>query len=793
MEIPESIQKPNALAIRRQIDGWNARLWPYREKRGRIEVYANGGPPPQKNPKKDPLVTPLGLAKTFMTKARDALTDIFDQEPGPVYLKLAYPLNPERQAYVEGHVNSEFNKIIMTYVTDFILSAGMATISGTSAMYRTSPNDIQFRTGDILFPSNAPINPQDQTWREWAILSEITLSEIEELISKAAKSDKDEGWSKSALEMLKLYIMASEYKKRGEYWNNYWGPYNRERWLDQSISSMVDAGPISVAWYFRKNGKHTEDKDDATYYGDEQVDIMCISRFGALQSVQKGDGKTVYLSNSYSNNGETDFAELLKDNIMVPETQQPTENAILLYRKQSVFRSVDECLIVHSDDDRVAGHATLNEVRGVGRNTMGRHALVEGMLMSLVQGLTWAAMPHWQEAPTGVSVDKLRAMQQGGGLPAYGVIPAGLSPAAKNNSFAGFNQALQLLQMVDATMSSEAAATTPVFGGNRAEFQVDAEMAQSNVMKIAQRRFRKWVRSLKRVFTAQAQTLLRPFAEWKKNMPGYWPAMKFFNCLLNKYEIQPEEVTFDRFQVDARILAGSLQGKQAVQTAAQFIQLFSPIFPQLAQPLAREAVRAEYGDVMANLWLGPAPKDMTPAETATANALARGIVPTADPTVQALDYVTVGLQTAAPRVQLLAQQGEVGATEQFGLIALLEFCQQQAQRLPPNVAKQTIEQIQALGKTLGQIPVAPGATQRQNSLEERKVVIAEKQYERLAEAGEFNKQNKMSQTMLKSREVLDREAEQKVRMQQMEVQSAAQLQDMALKEVEARTPEPVEV
>lgn len=213
LEIPTFIKKPNAIAIRNMIDGWFTASWPYRERRAKVETYANGGPPPQKNPKKDPQVTPLGLAKSAMTKARDALTDTFDQKPGPVYLKYKNQTDPDRASFVESHVNVEFNKIILEFVDQYTLAAGSATLSGSCNWYRTSANDVQWTTDDIYFPLDAPINPRDRKWREWALLSEFDIVTLEELIHNAKDEDDGEGWSKSALEQLKLYIMASEYQK----------------------------------------------------------------------------------------------------------------------------------------------------------------------------------------------------------------------------------------------------------------------------------------------------------------------------------------------------------------------------------------------------------------------------------------------------------------------------------------------------------------------------------------------------------------------------------------------------
>ncbi len=264
----------------------------------------------------------------------------------------------------------------------------------------------------------------------------------------------------------------------------------------------------------------------------------------------------------------------------------------------SLFRSVEECLILHVDDAAISGDQKLREVRGTGKTAMPKLAVMEGLLTDLIGGLSFANQVTWAVKP-GVGQEYMDQLQRGG-LRSGQAFPEGIRPMEKNNSMTGMNAAMGAIRMLDNSVSADSTANaTGTFGGTQQEFAAQAQAELAGKQITSSRRSLNWLLTLDKYIEMVANTLCRHWPEQKREFPCYQDAARLRMVLKMEYGIHEDEWDAARWKFKARRLAGSLTRQQSIAVNTGLMQTVGPVMPSILPFLAKEILRATLGDVVA--------------------------------------------------------------------------------------------------------------------------------------------------------------------------------------------------
>ena len=230
------------------------------------------------------------------------------------------------------------------------------------------------------------------------------------MIKRASSDNSGTGWDKNGLLNLKEWILAAEASKNIDGAAANWlGNSDESEWMDADLrTEAIGDDPVEVYWYFRKNGKKVTMENDPTgrFVGHEYVDVYCISRFGTISSIAEkvidihNVNRSLHIRDTTPHIKETIKKYREKSNRMADtQNTEYLENERLLYFYSDRFMSVNDTLVVHVDDARVSGDQTLSEVRGSGKASMPKLAVMESLLTALFEGLTFAAQPDEPSLP----------------------------------------------------------------------------------------------------------------------------------------------------------------------------------------------------------------------------------------------------------------------------------------------------------------------------------------------------------------------------------------------------------
>jgi hypothetical protein len=768
-----------------------------------IETYANGGPPPCEDPNYEGEIVPLGFAQSYMKKEMAPLVDAFTMDPGIIDCVCINPaLNvPERTPMIQTQIGEVLNKVIMPRLEMELRNlAGRSTVTGRGVLFRKSPNDIILKCGRIIAPQSAGLDILDSEFREWAFPGQISLRDIEGRL-KGSQTGMY-GWNKEGLEQLKLWIMATESLKYGVGRNGEGGipdwaaTYDRTTWLGTDLDGVGYSRPVDVYWYFRKNGDIT--KKDRRYGGHEKVDLYCISRFGSEKAIvsqmQAGNVEAKALGISYNKDYETHLEMLQKDEPKKSKEEQCNER--LLFYVPDVFRSVEECLILHVDDAAVAGENKLSEVKGTGKTAMPKLAVMEQLLTSIIEGLTFGAQPNWTVG-NGVPEEYLKQLQRGG-LRSGQAFPSGVAPMQKQNAFTGFSHAMGFVRMLDAGTSSDSAANSQgVFGGNQAEFAAQANADLDNRRQTANQRLRNWIKTLDKAVEMICRTICKPWPKMKQEYPCYYDAERMRMDLVGRFKIHEDEWDEERWDYPARRLAGGLMRQQAVAFNSQMLATIAPYQPTLVPLLVREIVRAGYGDTIANQWLNPPQeKQLAQEELAYRNstvALMTGAAPPVKPGDDPIVHSGKAMEVLQGRIQAAQATGSITMVEVVGLMALIQYISQFLRMLPEQYSEPAMEKLGEQAGILRSIPVQKPMPEGAMTEKEQAEIMLKSQNQQRLQAADANKAKKDEiGTMLDMRKLAGTESMQKATEQTLATQRAKATVDIqqTLNDI-AQPPEPV--
>ncbi len=681
-----------------------------------IECYANGGPPPTDDPDFENNIVPLGFAQSFMKREMAPLLDALLLKPGMIDAKLITPaLNiPERTMAVQDYLNETINKIVMPKLSPEITNAaGRATVTGRAVLYRRSPNSLDLKCGRIIHPPEYPLDTLSSEFREWAFPGTLSLEDIENRLRSSAKGKY--GWNREGLEQLKLWIMATEslkFSTNSELNSPEWvRSFSRDGWLEADITRSGFAKPVDVYWYFRKNGKIT--KNDPRFGGHEGVDLYCVSRYGSekavMSSMKDAFTKQKEFTITYNNDFEKHLDKLQKKaNGDFSDKREKNCNERLLFYCPDVFKSIDECLILHIDDAAVSGEQKLSEVRGTGKVAMPKLAVMEQLLTSIIEGLTFGAQPNWSVSP-GVPDEYLQQLERGG-LRSGQAFPTGINPMAKQNSFTGFSHAMGFIQLLDAGVSADSSANNQgTFGGSKAEFAIQANAEMTNRQQAMNRRFEGWLLTLDKVSEMIARTLCRAWPEMRQEYPCYYDAQRLRLILRTRYGVHEDEWDQERWDFSARRLAGGMMRQQAVAFNTSMLQIVGPHEPTLIPMFIREIIRSGYGDTIANQWLNPPEEaklsQTTKAQNNVAIAFVTGQVPPVSPADNAAEHSKVAAQVVEGRIKAAMATGSVTTAEVIGVLAIIQYAAQHMMRLPQQWSDPGMARLEEFAKAIQSIPV----------------------------------------------------------------------------------------
>lgn len=728
------------------VDSWRRNLWPAWALENDIEVYANGGPPPGTNENDEVCsedIVPLGFAKQFMQKQMDPLTDPLFIKPGIIDAKYDFcdEDDTDRKTHIETAVNEELNKVAGDQLTtEITYAAGRLTLTGRCAMYRRSPDDWLVRNGRIIHPPEAGLDPRDDSFREWAFQGKLSLKDIEENLNKNKSDGK--GWRRESLQRLKLWIMAAECQRnpQGSYAEQ-WGAFDPNNWLSQDLWGNYSCSPIDVYWYFRKNGRRSE--DDPEYGGHEKIDMFCICRFGSKASVQvqpaKGGYEEKWLQINTGNEAFEDMVKEYRKNGNNHALCEAEANERLLYSFEDRFPSVDDCLFTAIDDARVAGEQRMSEVRGVGRSAMPKLAIQEGLLSAVIEGTAFAAQPNWTVSGAVGETDRKKIERHG--IRSFEAMPETVRPMEKQNSVTNLGPAVEIMRIMDTGINADSRTSgQAMLGGAQVEFASQAQAQLSESAQTASRRLAKWLSFLSRVVGVVARTLCMPENKLVKTMPCYWDCKRLAQNLKKKWKVKPSDFVRDNWNYDARQLAGAMQRQQAIGMAGNISQLVGSTYPSVVKELMAEALRAAYGDTKTNAWLNPPQEkivDQTQVALRNITQSFTTLLPAIpDPKDDPMTHIGNTLQFAQNRLRLMQQTGFQMPVEQAGMGAVLMYGASFISKLPEPLQKQTGLQFAQIAQAGQAIPVStPPQEGAMTEYQQAQVQLAAQKDQRLANDG----------------------------------------------------------
>lgn len=803
--------------ILNSVDAWRRSLYPVWDTERRIEVYANGGPPPTEDDTCEDDIVPLGFAQTTMRKEMAPLLDPLTMKPGIIDALCVSPaiVAPERTVVIQGQLNEVINKIAMPRLVPTLTNAaGRATVTGRATLYRKSPNDWVLKNGRVIHPKEAGVDLLDSEFREWAFAEKITLRDIEERI-KVSSAGKY-GWSKAGLEKLKLWIMAAEsqkYVNGSDDMVEWMREYDPQSWLAVDLTSASFADPVDVYWYFRKNGKLTN--DDPRYGGHEQVDLYCISRFGGetqverkmkdqftevkglrvgysnmaqdylttLEAKKMNTSRSMSLVETEDDGGEDDGEE---NDEGKPEDEDYyediVENERLLFYLPSVFKSIEECLILHVDDASISGDQRLRDVRGTGKTAMPKLAVMEGLLTSMIEGLSFGAQVNWSVSP-GIGDEYLKQLQRGG-LQSGQAFPSGIQPMAKNNTFSGFGQAMSAIRLLDTGISADSSANSQgTFGGNQAEFAAQANADLNNRMQIAGRRMENWLITLDKVAELVGRTLCRHWPLQRKTFPCYPDASRLRLNLSAEMGVHEDEWDEARWKFSARRLAGSVMKAQAIQMNSQMIQLVGGIMPSALPFFAYEILRASYGDTIA-LQIAKPPEQALQTQRERANQIVTVIFVTGGieqpkPMDDPMIHAEVASKLAENRTKAAMSAGMATQAEVIGVMAVLKYAIAQVGRVPESIGKPALDRLLQIGDAIQSLPVqSPKPEGAMTEKDQAEIALKNRNQDRLLQQLELQKTDKAVKQMVDMRKLSNSEQMQSEMQKGLAVQRAKTYSDI---------------
>lgn len=681
--------KLTAQRITTSVDNMRRHLWPiWMMEKAMVDYYNGGFMPSIANEEvcDDDVQVSLGLGNRYIKKPFDSLMDCILSDPGVFKTQVEYPLRAERRGKVEAALDKEINGLLHDRLEPLIRSiAGRSLITGRAFMFRLSRWDWKFRSGRLLHPIQYSDDIHDESWREWAFTSQITLREIDEKIS-TLRDYKGNGWNTSALRALKDYITKSTDAEKVE------SITETAKRIETPFTDERAESPLEVYWYFRKS----DEERDAD--GKPKVDLYCVSRYGqnAVIAEQEGEGvRYKALEITGNDNGANQ----------------------VIYYVPNAFENIDECLIALLLDSRVDGEQEMGQIEGIGKSLLPRLVSMEALTTSLLAGVSWAVQPNLTTA-TGRSVDaeKLAELVREGIEP-WDFIPAEVKALDKTNSLTGLNAAMSVITMLG--MSSEADGGTgemSPLGDSQAKFKAESDKLLATQGQTVTRRYARFLKSMDRLVWQIVSTLCRPLGMWQKADAGFNEVRTFQVKMAVMHQVIPAEYSMERISASARKVAGGMDKNTAIQQSTFMIEKFGgQLAPEGIRYLVKNITRMIYGDSTADMLLPDKPDiphdQLRLASEQNTQCIVSLLPVQRAPEDDPMIHLPIHEQALQTRLQIAMQQGSISPYDQRGLQLLLMHIAQDVIALPIPAQQQLAVVLKKAAKIIASLPVQGGSSE----------------------------------------------------------------------------------
>lgn len=683
-EYPQT--KFTAERVLRTCDTFRQDLWPLWRMERRLVGYYNGAHIPTDSDECDSDPISLGMGHRFIKKPYDTLMDAILTEPGFIQTELRYPLKAQNKSKIQTALDEEINVIVHDRMeSTFRKTAGRAIILGRAFLFRLSRWDWKFNNGRLLHALDDCDDVYDEGFREWAFSGRLTLRCIDEYLDSTRDYD-GAGWNYQALANLKKFILESTATEKDT--------NLRAHAVDDLLGRPFEEGlsrqPLEVYWYFRKNGRKTP-------LGDEFIDLYCVSRYGSTSNIV------------VANDGGIQYRSL--------QIKGSDAGNQVIYYLPNAFHGINECLIPILLDSRVDGEQEMAQVDGTGKIMVPRLLTMENIALSTAEGIAFGMQPNWQ-ASGAMSVEDARKLAREG-LGPWDVVPQGLGLMTKNNAMTGMNAAMQMLQMLGVSAEADAATgeLNPM-GPMDPKFKALAVQMVQQTQAAVTRRQSGFFKKLDLLAEQQTETLCRPLTEWKKGDAGYYDVQTIQVNMLIKHQIMPAEYSSERMVAKCRRLQSGGDRQQTISMSVSMAQMFGgQLGPDGLRYLAKEALRAGYGDVVTDQVLMPDNPDPQPEQMATAQAQnAEALLSLTSPQRTGRDnpqiHIPIHMKAIQGNLQAVQQQGSVTPQQKMGIGALLMHVSQDLQGLPQQMQLKLGQMLQLAARGLASLPVSGAGTKQ---------------------------------------------------------------------------------
>jgi hypothetical protein len=665
-------------------DNWRRHLWPNWRLERRLVDYYNAGHVynEQEDEPNDETPMSLGLGHRFIRKPFDSLQDRILSEPGFVKSEIKWPLKAERKRMVEVAFDEEVNKVVHHRLSSLISSlAGRSLITGKAFAYRMSRWDFMWKSGRLLHDAKAGADIYDESFREWAFTGTMTLRNIDERIN-STRDYEGGGWSHAGLKNLKEWILKQTSTEKNTPQHN-GSTVNVDDPFDESLIHT----PLDVYWYFRKSGERNP-------FGDEKIDLYCVSRWNTSASITTNDSETAT------------YKSLA---IKTDSDEQQT-----IFYLENAFESIRECLVPLLLDNRIEGDQTMKAMEGLGRILISRILPTEHLAGAMLAGLSWAVQPNFQ-LDNSVDEELAKMIAKEGGAGPWDGLPSGMKFIDKNNALTGINGAANMLQMLGMSLDQDAATgEISPYGTKGIELKDLANRYVQQIDASVGRRVAKFDQAMDGIANQIVETMGRPITMWDKGDAAYYAVVQVHTNLLHAHGIYPVEFSSERIVGRCRRLNGDGDKAQILQSGQVLMNTYGGQFaPEFHQFLAKEAVRAMYGDPIADVAVPEkAEVDVTQQmivigqETMCLSSLQ---MPQRNASDNPSLHVASHMQTIAKRIQVAQQQGSWTPLERMGVDLLIKHTALDVPGVPPQNLQQTTQALQQMARVIVSIPVM-GAT-----------------------------------------------------------------------------------
>lgn len=245
-----------------------------------------------------------------------------------------------------------------------------------------------------------------------------------------------------------------------------------------------------------------------------------------------------------------------------------------------------------------------------------------------------------------------------------------------------------------------------------------AIQAVQQVQAGASRRAAHFSAALDLLAQQQLSTVCRPKIYWQPGDAAYREVNLMQTKMLAQYGITPDEYSSVITRGKCRRLAMEGDKQQTINTASTMISMFGgQISPEGHHFLAKEAMRAAYGDPTAELLLPDEPDLDVTQQTIILGQEVMCFqtlqMPRRNPSDNPILHIMSHMKTLGNRIQVAQQQGSWTPLERAGVQLLLQHAAVDAPGLPKNEFMQVQQGLQQMARVVAGLPVTGSTSEIQ--------------------------------------------------------------------------------